>query len=247
MDRTVAIAGCHARSDLRFAYLNLHDHPRGQVMLRNLIKAGFVPTLVIDEVSSLATKSRAGQLSQLQRTSGFIPEPATAELCARLGIAYAQVPNHNAVEVPELLTAHGAALGVLGDCRIIGDSVRAVVPHGILNVHPGCLPDVRGNNPYIWAVVRDLPQGATVHLIDGEIDRGPILLARRHTIRPGGLPMLIRNLNDLCATMLVEALDLIVAGRATVTPQAPDDRPTFGKAPDEIYTLAAKMLDNADR
>ena len=44
-----------------------------------------------------------------------------------------------------------------------------------INVHPGYNPMNRGWYPQVFAVINELPIGATVHEIDGELDHGPII------------------------------------------------------------------------
>ena len=46
---------------------------------------------------------------------------------------------------------------------------------GFLNTHPSLLPYCRGKHPNFWAIVNSEPFGVTFHLIDTEIDTGPIL------------------------------------------------------------------------
>ncbi|MEV6986128.1 formyltransferase family protein [Sphaerisporangium sp. NPDC051017] len=237
----VTIPGVVGAGDLRFVYLNLRDHPRGQLMLQRLIGAGFVPWLVIDEDSPLAAAGRAGQLAELEQVAGFAPLPETAKVCAEQGIAYETVSNHNDPRVVELLT--GSQLAILGDTRVLKPNIIDAVPRGIINVHPGFLPDVRGNNPYIWSVIHNLPQGVTVHLINTGVDTGPVLIARKISPAPGTtLAELVHLLNGLCADALVEALHQVVAGQAVATPQSADERLTFREARPEIRALARKML-----
>ena len=49
---------------------------------------------------------------------------------------------------------------------------------GLLNAHPGLLPEYRGLDPVCWALNNGDPQGATVHFMDEGIDTGPILIRR---------------------------------------------------------------------
>lgn len=44
-----------------------------------------------------------------------------------------------------------------------------------INVHPGYNPLNRGWYPQVFAIINDLPVGATIHEIDEEIDHGPII------------------------------------------------------------------------
>ncbi|MEV6350748.1 formyltransferase family protein [Actinoplanes sp. NPDC051851] len=230
-------------ADLRFVYLNLRDHPRGHLQLAALVSAGFVPSLVIDEDSPLADGGRAGQLAELKRVRGFVEPEPTREFCQRHGIAYRTVAHHNDDATTELLRAAEADMVVLGDTRILKTHILSLVPHGIVNVHPGYLPEVRGNNPYLWAVIHNLTQGVSVHLIDAGVDRGPLLRTRAVPMPAGiSLPELVHLLNEECAALLVEVMKEIVGGTATLSPQPDDTRLTFREARPEIRELVRTML-----
>lgn len=43
------------------------------------------------------------------------------------------------------------------------------------NTHPSFLPYGRGRDPIIWTILNEWPAGATFHLIEQDIDSGPIL------------------------------------------------------------------------
>jgi hypothetical protein len=46
---------------------------------------------------------------------------------------------------------------------------------GVLNVHLGLLPEIRGMSSPEWALLNDVPVGVTIHYIDQGIDTGPVL------------------------------------------------------------------------
>jgi methionyl-tRNA formyltransferase len=46
---------------------------------------------------------------------------------------------------------------------------------GVLNVHLGLLPEVRGMSSPEWSLLIHVPVGVTIHYIDAGIDTGPIL------------------------------------------------------------------------
>jgi methionyl-tRNA formyltransferase len=46
---------------------------------------------------------------------------------------------------------------------------------GVLNVHLGMLPEVRGMSTPEWSLLNHVPVGVTVHYVDAGIDTGPIL------------------------------------------------------------------------
>jgi methionyl-tRNA formyltransferase len=227
---------------MRFAYLNLRDHPRGQLMLDRLIGAGFIPDLVIDEDSPLAKEGRSGQLKELSQVARFAPLMETRALCEELHITYRTTANHNSEEIEHALSDGAYDVAILGDTRILRPHILRGVRRGILNVHPGILPEVRGNNPYVWSIIHDLPQGATVHLINEGVDRGPILMRRQLKVTPMAYPDLIFEINNLCADILLDVMNQIVQRRAHLTPQQDDGRLTFREASPDIKYIAAEML-----
>lgn len=44
-----------------------------------------------------------------------------------------------------------------------------------INIHPSFLPDLKGINPINGAILFDKPAGATCHIMDDDIDAGPII------------------------------------------------------------------------
>jgi methionyl-tRNA formyltransferase len=60
----------------------------------------------------------------------------------------------------------------------------SLFPQGIVNVHGGYLPWCRGKNPNAWAIVENVQAGATLHIIDQEVDRGLLLCQEGFEISP---------------------------------------------------------------
>jgi phosphoribosylglycinamide formyltransferase-1 len=46
---------------------------------------------------------------------------------------------------------------------------------GIINMHPGLLPENRGLDNLKWALIKKIPQGVTSHFIDNKIDKGALI------------------------------------------------------------------------
>lgn len=213
--------GSKKEKELKFAYLNLKEQPRGNYMLDCLVRAGLEPGVVIEENSSLARKGRDSLTSELQKIAPEVPlPPPLADIIGSRNIPRLEVANHNDGRCEEILKDLQPDLIVLGDTRIIQPHIINIPTIGIVNIHPGYLPDVRGNNPYIWSIIHDLPQGCTVHFIDPEIDTGPIILRRR--IEPEeewSYPFLLSEINRICGDLLVEALHYIRGGMVQGIPQ----------------------------
>jgi folate-dependent phosphoribosylglycinamide formyltransferase PurN len=46
---------------------------------------------------------------------------------------------------------------------------------GVINMHLGLLPEIRGMSSPEWSLLKDVPVGVTVHYVDWGIDTGPVL------------------------------------------------------------------------
>ena len=114
-----------------------------------------------------------------------------------------------------LLAALEPDLAVSGafPVRIPADAI-AVPPLGVLNGHPSPLPRYRGPNPIGWALRNgDTELGFTFHLMDAEIDTGPILLRGVAPIATAERAEdILGALFGLWRSLLPEALALVEAG-----------------------------------
>lgn len=61
----------------------------------------------------------------------------------------------------------------------IAPEILKIPRHGFLNIHSGDLPTYRGNACPTWAILnREKQQGLTAHLMDDDLDTGPIVEKR---------------------------------------------------------------------
>jgi phosphoribosylglycinamide formyltransferase-1 len=66
-----------------------------------------------------------------------------------------------------------------GYMRIVGAPLLDAFPDAILNIHPALLPSFPGLEPQRQAIAHGVKiSGATVHLVTGELDGGPIVVQR---------------------------------------------------------------------
>ncbi|HEV2751079.1 MAG TPA: methionyl-tRNA formyltransferase [Gemmatimonadales bacterium] len=107
--------------------------------------------------------------------------------------------------------------------HILAPELLALPRHGMLNVHPSLLPELRGAAPIEWAILNGLPQtGVTIMQMEAGLDSGPILLQIPDHIGPditGG--ELSEHLSEMGAQALVEALALLETNQ--VRPRRQDD------------------------
>lgn len=225
---------------LRFAFLVLEEHPYGQEMLRVLLEGGLVPTVIIEEVSEVATEERGKFLT---RIAGQPVPPRIPELIAGLDVPCHAVENHSSSGCLELLRAFAPDLVVLGGTRILRPPVLAIPSRGTVNAHPGLLPQLRGSSSVAWALYKDLPVGSTVHYVDEGIDTGPILLRRRLPVRRGErYEQIVRRVLTLSGELVAEALVLVERGTVQSRPQDPTMGETLRVIPPELLAEAKRRL-----
>lgn len=107
-----------------------------------------------------------------------------------------------------------------GYLKLIPCELCRAYPRGILNIHPALLPAFGGKGFYGKRVHQAVVEsgarfsGATVHFVDEEYDRGPILAQRTVEVRPGD------SAEDLASRVLreehqlySEALAALCSGR----------------------------------
>ena len=93
----------------------------------------------------------------------------------------AQVPfyfvqNHNHPSTKKLVQA--LSVDVLlnaGTPRKLSKEILESVPFGVVNVHPGLLPEYRGYSAVEWALFNDDKLGNTAHFMTEGYDEGPII------------------------------------------------------------------------
>jgi phosphoribosylglycinamide formyltransferase 1 len=104
---------------------------------------------------------------------------ARAAGIAALTISHRDYPDRDAFDaaVALALKARGVTLVCLaGFMRRIGRPLLEAFPEAILNIHPSLLPSFPGTHAQAQALAHGVKvSGATVHLVDGDLDAGPIV------------------------------------------------------------------------
>jgi phosphoribosylglycinamide formyltransferase-1 len=156
-----------------------------------------------------------------------------SNLPAAAGLEYARERNYQAICIPsagiereayerqvvEKLQAAGAEVICLaGFMRVLSPWFVRQYPHRILNIHPSLLPAFPGLHGHRQALEWGAKvSGCTVHLVDEELDHGPIILQR-------AVPVLDNDSEDTLSARILEcehqiypqALNLICEDRIRV-------------------------------
>ncbi len=151
-----------------FAY-NFH-HWKTQSGIINLILSDKKPDIIF-----AANKVDLNFYKSKIRTSPkdlFLHHPK--KIAQHYGIEY-RVARHNSEEVRDEIIKKELDLGIILGARILKPIAFSSFKTGVLNMHPGILPENRGLDTIKWAIINKIDQGVTSHLIDEKIDRGRII------------------------------------------------------------------------
>tara|TARA_B100000035_G_scaffold51094_1_gene39636 strand:- start:132 stop:878 length:747 start_codon:yes stop_codon:yes gene_type:complete len=230
-----------------FAYLLLKEHPYGREMLKQLISENFIPKIIISEVSEIADEEREKFLKRIEGNE--IAESIESQInelsLSGINVEHVEVSIHNSEQVMPYIKELELDLIVFGGTRIIRGEILDFPKDGVINSHPGLLPECRGSASPAWSVYHDIPIGSSTHFCDNGIDTGQLLLRREVPVKRG------MKYEDLCYETLVlsgilmkEALIAYDEGRwdEMRRPQGESPFPTFRNAPEEILQVVYQKL-----
>ena len=83
--------------------------------------------------------------------------------------------DHDHPDTIDIIKNRELDLGIILGARILKKDTINAFKIGILNIHPGLIPENRGLDNLKWAIIDNIKQGVTTHLIDEYIDKGLII------------------------------------------------------------------------
>lgn len=191
-----------------------------------MLKLGFLSSrngssfrAILAAIDAGALEAEARLLVSNNRKSGALAF-AQARGVPHLCIPTERDPAAADLALRDALAGAGAELVVLsGYLRKLGPATLARYHNRIINIHPGLLPEFGGEGMYgrrvheaVIAAGAPL-SGATIHLVDEEYDRGPVLARRELVLEPGEtVDSLEARITTLEPLFFVETLTAIAAG-----------------------------------
>tara|TARA_R110000824_G_scaffold283078_2_gene471416 strand:- start:3267 stop:3968 length:702 start_codon:yes stop_codon:yes gene_type:complete len=149
-------------------------HWKTQAGIQNLCMAGYKPEVIFAadpvELKFYQSKIRASPKDL------FLWHPK--ELSDFYSIDY-HVVRHNSEETATIVKETSLDLGIILGARILKPVAFRRFSIGVMNMHPGILPENRGLDNLKWAIIDKKPQGVTTHLINDKIDRGQQILQEK--------------------------------------------------------------------
>jgi len=145
-------------------------------------------------------------------------------------------------ELVEEYLSFGAELNVMPFTTVILPPEIVDAPRlGSLCFHPSILPAYRGGNALAWQIILGAEEsGVTVFKPDEGVDTGPIVVQKRGVpIEPthNTASLYFDRLYPLGVEAMVEAVDGVAAGTATLTPQTEEGASFQGLVDDEVARI----------
>ncbi len=178
------------------------EHPHGREIICQFLENGIEITgMLVEKGSKLA-----GAVKDLIH-KGWDWPPLMYDMVKDRNIPVYFTGNFNSKENVKLLKSLNLDLIVLGGANLLKPEIINCAKIGILNAHPGLLPEYRGMDIVGWSILNGDPVGSTCHFIVPEADAGPILLKRILSYGKGDSLLDIRIKNTkLCGQLMTEAV-----------------------------------------
>jgi methionyl-tRNA formyltransferase len=169
------------------------------------------------------------------------------------GIPVFRLPSLKTEEARQVLRSLDADVGIMAYVlQFVPQDFASVPRHGMLGFHPSLLPCYRGPSSINWPIILGRTQtGLTIFRPTDGLDEGPIVLQKTTPIGPDDTlgKVYFDRIFPMGIAALLEAADLVVAGRATEVVQdeslasyegwcrAAEARVSWHAHADQIYNL----------
>ena len=180
-------------------------HYKSQSGIFNLCFSGFKPNMAFCadpvELKFYRSKKRTGPKDLYIHN--------TRDLCDYFNIDNIVI-EHNSKDCEKIIKDMNLDVGIILGARILKEHIINAFSIGVINMHPGILPENRGLDNLKWAIIKGLKQGVTTHFIDSNIDRGRMIDQKEINIyKDDTLVDIHMRLQSKEQEMLIEALRLI--------------------------------------
>lgn len=180
-------------------------HWKTQAGIQNLCIAGYKPEVIFAadpvELKFYKSKIRVGPKDL------FLWHPK--DLADFYDIDY-RVTIHNSEETSKIVKDKKLDVGIILGARILKPIAFGNFNIGVINMHPGILPQNRGLDNLKWGILEGHPQGVTSHIVDSKIDRGfKILQEKIKVYEDDTLVDLHLRIQNLEQKLMIESLKFL--------------------------------------
>ncbi len=169
---TDGIISSQADSERRIGILTFVGSPLAYPTVQGLWEKGFRNISLICDGDKMPDKFREIISARTQGRAEFHPPVAFEQF----GSPFYFVKNHNSQATLDLIQKLDLEVLVsAGTPRKLSDGLLKACRFGVINCHPGRLPDYRGSSVVEWALSQGDSVSATAHFMTADYDAGPII------------------------------------------------------------------------
>jgi folate-dependent phosphoribosylglycinamide formyltransferase PurN len=172
-----------------FAYAFPHRKTRDFIL--ELASSGFTRVSVIAAPWRKLVVADSGV--HLPNSIQHAPPHGTSEACKLCNFSYHEIPHDDVEAIAALQREHGFDLGIVAGARILKPAILRMFNKGIVNFHPGKLPEAAGLDAFFKTITQRSSPGVTAHYIDHRVDAGRELFFEETQLGPDDMPEVVRH------------------------------------------------------
>jgi len=97
------------------------------------------------------------------------------DICRKLHYDYHVCPHDNIIEIQSYTLKSESNIAIISGARIIKKNIINLFHYGVINYHPGSLPETSGLDSIYWMIEKNARPLASAHFIDSKVDAGELI------------------------------------------------------------------------
>ena len=106
-------------------------------------------------------------------------------LCRTLSIEFEECPHDDIQRLSNINNRMQAKTAIVSGARILKREVIDLFSDGIVNFHPGMIPETSGLDSFYHSIAKNCSMGVTVHLVDHKVDAGRFIFFEKLRVETG--------------------------------------------------------------
>ena len=157
-----------------FAYSFKHKKTNDYINL--LIKENCLDLVIATPKEKLQIKSN---WKPQKKTKRNLKLETTKDLCLKKKINFYETKHKNFIKIKSIIRKYKINLGIISGARIIDKKIIKLFKYGIINFHPGKIPETSGLDSFFWTIKKNINPYITAHFIDKYVDKGKIIIQKK--------------------------------------------------------------------
>lgn len=258
---------------MKIIFIAFSENTLGRRILNGLIEKGNIPNMVFMASNKAFRKFRKNGVKRYVKRNGVLNliwrviyrltlrkdlkdhslkgdinlRTSIVESCILENIPIRFFDDINSDEFILFLEGLNPDLIVLGGAPLLKEKILNLPRIGIINSHPGILPQAKGMDVVAHSIINKIPLGVTVFKVDTGIDSGPILLKRDLKLSTKGkkLHEIESLVEELAADLMIVAVETIKSGDYRFVEQLPEGK-IFNSLKYSTYKKVVKTISDGD-